>query len=210
VNQPFVFGWHEGQLYMQAFDVLEDDTRDWKKAPKKLLSKALATNIQKQLKAHDEQVNWDEVSTLSHDPRGVPVPISLADGSLDKVLASVSTVQNRVPDGSTWDGKSDLPMDEATFHQMISEIEPGSKGGAPASSNSAAPANPPPASGASPTSGTTKSAPTPPPTSGAPTGAATSGTSSTGTASAGTTEAKPRPAGPPATTAAGSQSKSAN
>jgi L,D-transpeptidase ErfK/SrfK len=210
VNQPFVFGWHDGQLYMQAFDVLEDDTRDWKKAPKKLLSKALATNIQKQLKAHDEQVNWDEVSTLSHDPRGVPVPISLADGSLDQVLASVSTVQNRVPDGSTWDGKSDLPMDEATFHQMISEIEPGSKGGAPANSNSAAPANPSPASGASPTSGTTKSAPTPPPTTGAPTGTATSGTSSAGTSSTGTPPAKPRPAGPPATTAAGSQSKSAN
>ena len=35
VNQPFVFGWHDGQLYMQAFDVLEDDTRDWKKAPQK-------------------------------------------------------------------------------------------------------------------------------------------------------------------------------
>jgi L,D-transpeptidase ErfK/SrfK len=192
VNQPFVFGWHEGQLYMQAFDVLEDDTRDWKKAPKKLLSKALATNIQKQLKAHDEEVNWDEVSTLSHDPRGVPVPISLADGSLDQVLASVSTVQNHLPDGSTWDGKSDLPIDEATFQQMISEIEPGSKGGAPADSNSAAPANTPPASIASPTSGTTTTAPTPPPTTGAPTGT------------------KPRPAGPPATTAAGSQSKSAN
>ena len=30
VNQPFVFGWGDGQLYMQPFDVLEDDTRDWK------------------------------------------------------------------------------------------------------------------------------------------------------------------------------------
>ncbi len=68
VNQPFVFGWHDGQLVMQAFDVLEDDTRDWKKAPKKLLSQSLAANIQKQLKARNEQVNWDEVSVLSHDP----------------------------------------------------------------------------------------------------------------------------------------------
>ena len=37
VNQPFVFGWHDGQLYMQPFDVLEDDSRDWKKAQSKLL-----------------------------------------------------------------------------------------------------------------------------------------------------------------------------
>jgi hypothetical protein len=34
-------------------------------------------------------------------------------------------VQNVVPEGSTWDGKSDLPMDEASFKQMLSEIEPG-------------------------------------------------------------------------------------
>ena len=42
VNQPFVFGWRDGQLYMQPFDVLEDDSRDWKKAQKKLLTKSLA------------------------------------------------------------------------------------------------------------------------------------------------------------------------
>ncbi len=33
VNQPFVFGWHQDQLYLQAFDVLEDDKRDWSKSP---------------------------------------------------------------------------------------------------------------------------------------------------------------------------------
>ena len=41
VNQPFVFGWHEDQLYLQAYDVLEDDKRDWAKAQPKLLSKTL-------------------------------------------------------------------------------------------------------------------------------------------------------------------------
>jgi len=30
-----------------------------------------------------------------------------------------------LPEGSTWDGQSDLPMDEATFKQMASEVEPG-------------------------------------------------------------------------------------
>ena len=128
VNQPFEFGWHEGQLYMQAYDVLEDDTRDWKKASRKLISKSLSTSVQKQLKANNEQVNWDLVSSLSHDPRGVPVPISLTDSNLglDAVLASATKVQNHVPDGSTWDGKSDLPMDEGTFRQMMSDVDPNS------------------------------------------------------------------------------------
>ncbi|MGH8209728.1 MAG: L,D-transpeptidase family protein, partial [Steroidobacteraceae bacterium] len=171
VNQPFVFGWRGNQLYMQAFDVLEDDTRDWKKAPRKLLSKSLAANLQKQLKAHEEQVNWDLVTTLSHSPRGVPVPISLADGSLEQVLAAAPNVRNQLPDGSTWDGKTDLPMDEATFHQVMSEIDPG-------------------ASGTSDTS---------PGTTPAPAGAAPNASA-----------AKPRSAGPPITSTAGSRSKSAD
>jgi|KBSSwiStaDraftv2_1062776.scaffolds.fasta_scaffold01110_13 L,D-transpeptidase ErfK/SrfK len=124
VNQPFVFGWKDGQLYMQAFDVLEDDPRDWKKAQKKLLNKSLAATLQKQLKSHNEQVNWELVSTLSHSPRGVPVPISQADGSLEQVLAAATKVQNRIPDGSTWDGTTDLPMDEGTFRQVISDMQP--------------------------------------------------------------------------------------
>jgi len=49
------------------------------------------------------------------------------------VLAAAPRVQNQLPEGSTWDGKSDLPMDEGTFRKMLSEMEPGSGApGAPA------------------------------------------------------------------------------
>jgi L,D-transpeptidase ErfK/SrfK len=125
VNQPFVFGWRDGQLYMQPFDVLEDDTRDWAKAPRRLLSKSLAATLQQQLKAHRSQVDWTLVSALARTPRGVPVPITESDATVEQVLAAVPRVQNVVPQGSTWDGKSDLPMDEVSFKQMLSEIEPG-------------------------------------------------------------------------------------
>ena len=125
VNQPFVFGWRDGQLYMQPFDVLEDDTRDWAKAPRRLLSKSLATTLQQQLKAHETQVDWTLVSALARAPRGVPVPITVSDATVEQVLAAAPRVQNVVPQGSTWDGKSDLPMDEVSFKQMLSEIEPG-------------------------------------------------------------------------------------
>ncbi len=139
VNQPFVFGWQDDNLYMQPLDVLEDDTRDWKKAPRKLLSKSLASSLQKDLKAHNEQVNWDVVSAVSKSPRGLPVAISTATASADQVVAAALVVRNELPDGSTWDGKTDLPMDQATFNQMLSEIEPGSNGASPANA-SAAPA----------------------------------------------------------------------
>ena len=125
VNQPFVFGWRDGQLYMQPFDVLEDDTREWAKAPRRLLSKSLAATLQQQLKARRTQVDWTLVSALARAPRGVPVPITVSDTTVEQVLAAAPRVQNVVPEGSTWDGKSDLPMDEASFKQILSEIEPG-------------------------------------------------------------------------------------
>lgn len=124
VNQPFVFGWHEGQLHLQAFDVLEDDPRDWDKAQKKLLSASLAKRIQAELKARGETVNWELVSQLSHDPRGIPVSISQGAASVDAVVASATRVQNRVPEGASWDGVSNPPLDDQSLAEMLSDREP--------------------------------------------------------------------------------------
>jgi len=124
VNQPFLFGWRDGELYMQPLDVFEDDTRDWQKAQKRLLSHSLATALQQRLKSQHQHIDWERVSSLSRNPRGIPVSVTEADASLDSVLAAAPRVQNTLPDGSTWDGNSDLPMDEASFKQLFSEAEP--------------------------------------------------------------------------------------
>jgi len=137
VNQPFVFGWRDGQLYLQAFDVLEDDTRDWKKAQKRLLTRSLAARLQRQLREAHAQVDWARVSSLTASPRGVPVPITVGDASVEQIIAAATRVQNVLPEGSTWDGQSDLPMDEATFRQVLSDVEPGAPeaGEAPAAAD---------------------------------------------------------------------------
>jgi L,D-transpeptidase ErfK/SrfK len=125
VNEPFVFGWQNDTLYLQALNVLEDDPRDWKKAQKKLVSKSLGADIQKELKKRKEEVNWDLVSTIAHAPRGIPLPISGSGGvDVDQLIASAPHVQNTVPEGASWDGKSDLPVDEATFREMLSDRDP--------------------------------------------------------------------------------------
>jgi L,D-transpeptidase ErfK/SrfK len=146
VNQPFVFGWRDGQLYMQPYDVLEDDTREWSKAPRKLLSRALATTLQQQLKMQHQQINWEQVSGLTRSPRGVPVPVTVAGTGVEQVLAAAPRVQNVLPPGSTWDGKTDLPMDEGSFRQILSEIQPGTPTpGAPATPDPAGSTNKVPA-----------------------------------------------------------------
>jgi hypothetical protein len=33
-------------------------------------------------------------------------------------------LQNKVAPGATWDGLSDLPVDEATFQELVSDREP--------------------------------------------------------------------------------------
>jgi L,D-transpeptidase ErfK/SrfK len=145
VNQPFLFGWSNGLLYLQPYDVLEDDARNWSKAQRKLLDKSLSPALLQQLKSRGEHIDWDLVGSLTHSPRGVPVPVSSANASLAQVLAGAPRVQNVLPQGSTWDGASDLPMDEASFKQILSEIEPGADAAAP---TAAAPAGAAPAAAA--------------------------------------------------------------
>ena len=139
VNQPFVFGFKDGALHVQAFDVLEDDPRDWKKAQAKLLNKALAESIQKELAKRKEKIDWDSVAKLAQDPRGIPVSVSGGPDQLDSIVSGATIVQNKVAPGATWDGVSDLPVDEATFQELVSDREPSVESAAAA----AAPANPP-------------------------------------------------------------------
>jgi L,D-transpeptidase ErfK/SrfK len=124
VNQPYVFGWHDGALHIQAFDVLEDDKRDWKKAQAKLLNKAMAERIKTELAARKEKIDWDAVAKLSTEPRGIPVSVTGGPDQLDAIVAGAVIVQNKVAPGATWDGVSDLPVDEATFQELVSDREP--------------------------------------------------------------------------------------
>jgi L,D-transpeptidase ErfK/SrfK len=139
VNQPVLFGMHDGVLNIQAFDVLEDDPRDWKKAQAKLLNKSLADRVQKELAARGDKIDWDEVAQLLHDPRGVPVPVAGGEQSLLKIVADAKVVQNKVAPGATWDGISDLPVDEATFQELVSDRESSVESAAAAAAPAPAP-----------------------------------------------------------------------
>ena len=41
VNEPYVFGWKDGRLYLQSFGPLKDDKRPWKKEPHRLVARML-------------------------------------------------------------------------------------------------------------------------------------------------------------------------
>ncbi len=98
VNQPFVFGWHRGDLYMQGFGPLAGDQRAWQTATRTLLEQAMGPGIQKQLQVRNLQVRWDLVLQLARDPQGIPVAITDSNSSLEQVLETARQVQNRAPD----------------------------------------------------------------------------------------------------------------
>ncbi|HEX8755140.1 MAG TPA: L,D-transpeptidase family protein, partial [Steroidobacteraceae bacterium] len=130
VNQPYLFGWQDGRLYLQSSGPLEDDQRPWKKHARRLLAATLTHAQRVQLEHHHEKVDWSRVAQLVAGPVGVPVPVSgisqgIDDGGdgLRQVVAQARLVQNTLPAGSTWDGKTDLPMADAEFNKLMSGID---------------------------------------------------------------------------------------
>ena len=119
VNQPYLFGWRDGTLYLQAYAVMEDDSRDWSKNRKRLLAKLLNPKLQKKISDHDKEIDWQKVGDLAHTPRAVPVPITGEGGGIDEVISLSLLVENTLPVGSNWDGKSGLLVDEKTFQELL-------------------------------------------------------------------------------------------
>src|SRR5476649_1405717 len=76
VNQPYLFGARDGTLYLQAYAVMEDDSRDWDKNRKRLLGHLLSPKLQKEISAQDNAIDCQRVGDLAHAPRALAVPIT--------------------------------------------------------------------------------------------------------------------------------------
>jgi L,D-transpeptidase ErfK/SrfK len=124
VNQPYLFGWRDGTLYLQAYTVMEDDSRDWSKNRKRLLAKLLNPKLQKKISDHDKEIDWQRVGDLAHAPRAVPVPVTGDFGGIDDVIGKSLLVENTLPTGSNWDGKTGLLVDEKTFKELLGGRSP--------------------------------------------------------------------------------------
>ena len=137
VNQPFLFGWHEGQLYLQTYTIFEDDQRNSDKARKLLLQKSMSPRLAKLLKTAHGEIDWEVVAQLTHAPRGLVVPVSTQAGSTNAVLAAAPLVQNRIPEGANWNGADEVDGDAQSFQQLLSEREPQATQATPASNATA-------------------------------------------------------------------------
>ncbi len=98
---------------------MEDDSRDWTKNRKRLLANLVNPKLQKKISEHDKEIDWQRVGDLAHTPRAVPVPITGGLGGIDDVIGNSLLVENMLPAGSNWDGKTGLLVDEKTFKELL-------------------------------------------------------------------------------------------
>jgi L,D-transpeptidase ErfK/SrfK len=119
VNQPYLFGSRDGALYMQPYAVMEDDSRDWNKNRKRLLEHVLSPKLLQRVSEQDNGIDWQRIGDIAHSPRAVPVPITGGHEGVDAVLSQSLLVENSLPEGSNWDGKTGLLVDEKTFNDLV-------------------------------------------------------------------------------------------
>ncbi len=136
VNQPFLLGWEGEQLYVQAYDVMEDDPRDWSKGPRTLRQKGLRSKspLWQRIAAADAKIDWEQAHEVAQKPLGIPVPVMKGrEERTETLLAGAPRVRNALPVGATWDGNDDQYAGEERFREMLAERESerGGPGAAP-------------------------------------------------------------------------------
>ena len=142
VNQPFLFGWGEGQLYHAAlrcprgrYARLEQGAEE---APHPVASPRDCSSSCSSTTSRLTGI-WCRACRAARVASRCPLHSPMRASS--RFSPPHRACRTSLREGSTWNGKTDLPMDEATFKQMVSEIEPDSGAPAPSSAPAPSPAN---------------------------------------------------------------------
>jgi len=98
INQPYMAGWRNGQLYLEAHPPLAEETKRWGNSLKPM-EKVLAA------KAGPDAIDWDKARTVAQEARGIPVPVSPDSPNLAEVLTSAPKVPSNPPWALADDGE---------------------------------------------------------------------------------------------------------
>ncbi len=89
INEPYLAGWRDGELYLESHSPLEDD----EVSPEERLQK-IFDHIGDVSGAFVEQAEQDQANTVASDAFGVPVRVLMADAS--EVFSRARVVRNTV------------------------------------------------------------------------------------------------------------------
>lgn len=80
VNQPYLSGWHDGVLYLQAH-------RPQEELSEKLLQKRVRGELAKIEADKAHPLDWAKIDRILEEARGIPIPISAKGPGIDTILA---------------------------------------------------------------------------------------------------------------------------
>jgi L,D-transpeptidase ErfK/SrfK len=99
VNQPYVAGWYNGQLYLDAHPPLAEDAKRWGNSLRPMQQALEAKAIR------SDTINWDKARQVAQEARGIPVPVSPDSPDHDDVLGRAPRVPSTPPWAPADDGQ---------------------------------------------------------------------------------------------------------
>ncbi len=120
VNQRLTYGWHGDKLYVQVMPPTEEELAAQNSpaaAANQVLSDAMAEQILQLANLHNVAVDLEQVKLLAQQQTGVTTPVS-SKQSQAQYLAQARHVENRVPQGATWNGSKELLVTAEEFEAM--------------------------------------------------------------------------------------------
>jgi L,D-transpeptidase ErfK/SrfK len=93
INEPYVTGWRDGQLYLEAHTPLAEDDR-YRQGNLKPLLQMIAT------RANDDSpvgINQDRAEQIAREARGLPTAVSIGSADIDILLAMAPRVSSTPP-----------------------------------------------------------------------------------------------------------------
>ena len=91
VNQPYVAGWRNRQLYLEAHQPLAEDARRWGSSLKPMEQAITAKAVE------PAAINWDKARTVAHEARGIPIAVSTGSPDFTEVLTAAPQVPSIPP-----------------------------------------------------------------------------------------------------------------
>ena len=92
INEPYVAGWRDGQLYLEAHQPLAEEAKRWNGSLEPM-ERAVAA------KANGQSigVSWDKAREVAREARGLPLPIGPGSPGIAELLAKAPQVPSVPP-----------------------------------------------------------------------------------------------------------------
>jgi L,D-transpeptidase ErfK/SrfK len=92
INEPYLAGWRDGQLYLEAHPPLAEDSQRWNGSLKPM-EQALAA----QTVGRPVDVSREKAETIAREARGIPMPVTPGSPDLGALVAKAPRVTSTPP-----------------------------------------------------------------------------------------------------------------